>query len=615
MAYGLAYVLAAIICFAVFLSALTRRGGQPGGRFSLILFTLGGGWLCFSLFATTLAVSLDEVLPWIASVRVGLSIQAAGGFGVAWLLVAGGTRRVVTMGIGVGIALAAVGVAVVLSLPSDAIEHTGMSWFTHGTSIRLFDSLVTGLGSSAIAAGAVYRYFRGIRSERPSVLGIALVPIAAAAAFSVVRLFGGAELDRIAIPLLVVTSALSYGLLLERFRVAGVGTDALGLLFEHLPAPSVVIDLQTENAILNPAARALFGEEHCPDRLLTRLGLTEPAVEALNHDAKGVLPSVRLDGNCDRVFDLQFHSDEDKGVVLLVLIEVSERVRQTEELARTVNELHQMQDRLILQEKMAALGILVAGVNHEINNPLAFVTSNVRALKEYVQALASGVPLARAALGPDVDAAAGRLREWLDSVEVKEAVEDGPFAVDEALDGCARIRETVGSMRLLSRREEAQQVVDLNELARAGVKIGRTSFGPGIELHSELDTPIQVRGVAGELSRVVTNLVVNAGQALGGRGHIWVRSAIEKEVALLWVRDDGPGIPLEHRKRIFEPFFTTKPPGQGTGLGLAISYEAIRRHGGDLRLIDVVGPGACFEIRIPLADPEERSGVFTRTAA
>ncbi len=155
-------------------------------------------------------------------------------------------------------------------------------------------------------------------------------------------------------------------------------------------------------------------------------------------------------------------------------------------------------------------------------------------------------------------------------------------------------------MRTLSRQNEPEQDTNLAALAGQAVKIARTSVNPSIQVLTYLEAELPVRGVPGELSRVCSNLVVNAGQALGDHGTITVAGWIEGGTAVIEVADDGPGIPGALRTRIFEPFFTTKGPGEGTGLGLSISYETVRRHGGELVVRSTLGQGTRFQVRLPV---------------
>lgn len=280
----------------------------------------------------------------------------------------------------------------------------------------------------------------------------------------------------------------------------------------------------------------------------------------------------------------------------MLLIDVTERVEHARSLARSYAELQRMQQRLIINEKMASLGVLVAGVNHEINNPLAYTTANLRSATESVRSLLEALPLIRSAEGPGVPA----LQQWAECEDVQHAEADVLNALRDASEGASRISELVSSMRRLTRPAGSEAELDLAECARAGLKIGRTGLKPGVEIHDDLALKLSVRGDASELARVVTNLVVNAGQSMGDAGKLTLRAFEDGDCAVLEIADSGPGVPAELRARIFDPFFTTRSPGQGTGLGLAISLETARRHNGELQLVDA-HPGATFRLRLPLA--------------
>ncbi|MDQ3264767.1 MAG: ATP-binding protein [Myxococcota bacterium] len=601
MNYTLLHMLAGGLCFAVTLNAITRRGGVEGVRFALAVLTGGAGLAIAFMVAGGQAPTSADALPYIAGIRVGVAAVGAGALGIGHSMwVRTQTARVEAVTVGAGLLLAAVGVTITYLAPTELIVRSPVTWHVLGPWIRLFDSAVVGMGTLAVIAGTTRRLIRGTAYGTANLFKLLAIQLSGSVVYFLLRWIADTTTLQLASPLLLAFTGLAFWTVLHRWRYGGVNDEALALLFTQSPTPSVVIDLHTEKTLLNPGALPLFPGHPGPEELTRRLTLGASAERMLCAHQGRTIPSVRIASAPARVFDVHCQYDAPRGIGLLLLTDVTERVAHAEQLSATVTELRHAQDQLVMQEKMAALGVLVAGVNHEINNPLAYVTANVTALQEYLATALRAVPLAAAAEEgrPGALEALGR---WSRSAEVQELRDEGRSAAEEAAEGCARIRETVASMRTLSRQEDREQRLDLSELARAGLKIGRLTLAPSIAVCSQLDLPLAVRGGAGELSRVVTNLVVNAGQAMGAHGQLTVRSFLQGGQAVVEVSDTGPGISPELRKRIFEPFFTTKAPGEGTGLGLAISYETLRRHGGDLALVDSPA-GACFQLRLPLAE-------------
>lgn len=234
-----------------------------------------------------------------------------------------------------------------------------------------------------------------------------------------------------------------------------------------------------------------------------------------------------------------------------------------------------------LTERLATLGVLLAGVMHEVKNPLTYV-------RGYIDLLSCELD----------DAARPLSREQL--LEY----------VREASDGVSRVVELVSAVGMMSRVESAPPApVDVGRIVDGAVRLVRHRIIRFAELTVEGPRPgPSVLGHEGRLAQVVMNLVINAGQALQssaqGDGRICVSSFIERQHAVISVSDNGPGVPAALRERIFEPFYTTKPVGEGTGLGLAISREIVASLGGHLELVSTPEGGATFQILLPLLNEE-----------
>ncbi|HVG63289.1 MAG TPA: two-component regulator propeller domain-containing protein [Hyalangium sp.] len=274
--------------------------------------------------------------------------------------------------------------------------------------------------------------------------------------------------------------------------------------------------------------------------------------------------------------------------------ELKERVEErTTELA-TVNvalesrlqELQTTRERLAHAEKMAAVGTLAAGVGHEINNPLAFIISNLHFVSEEVQEVAKRD---------------GNTPFW-------KEVED---ALSEALNGADRVRRIVQDLRAFSRvQPQHPQRVDLHTVLDMSLSIAEAEIRRRARVVKEYGLPPAVMGDETRLSQVFLNLLVNAAQAIpeGNTQKNEIRITTwtdERGEAVVAISDTGKGITPEVLPRIFEPFFTTKPVGVGTGLGLSICHTYVQDMGGDIRVQSVPGRGSTFEVVLPPARQEQ----------
>lgn len=268
------------------------------------------------------------------------------------------------------------------------------------------------------------------------------------------------------------------------------------------------------------------------------------------------------------------------------------------ELTDSHNALKTAQAQLVRNEKLASLGRLLAGVAHELNNPISFVYANAHALERYagkfeayfarVQDGASRDELIRMRKDLRLDRELANLRE----------------AISGARDGAERVRDIVEDLRRLSSDGSGDKVTfDLAETVR--IAASWVMRGRKQPVHMDLSglCPAMVRGRPGHMQQVVMNLVQNSADALDGRegGVIWLGMEITADRVVLSVADNGPGIPPELRAAVFDPFFTTKPVGRGTGLGLSISHKIAEEHGGSLTLAESGREtGAIFRLDLPL---------------
>ncbi len=287
----------------------------------------------------------------------------------------------------------------------------------------------------------------------------------------------------------------------------------------------------------------------------------------------------------------------------------------TADLDRTVaserqahRELKEAQSRLVQSEKLAALGQMVAGVAHEVNNPLAFVINNTEVLRRELAALREALRLYREAEGrvaaaePDPFRLAHAHAEEID-LAYTEGCLDRLLA--RSAEGLSRIREIVKDLRDFARLDESElKEADLNEGVRSTVNIVRGRAGrKGVGLEVDLAPLPPVLCHPAKVNQVVLNLLSNAIDACPQGGRVTVRTRAGGGGVEVHVVDTGHGIDPAVRDKIFDPFFTTKPPGEGTGLGLSISHGIVQDHGGRIEVDSAPGRGAHFTVQLPLRPP------------
>ena len=282
-----------------------------------------------------------------------------------------------------------------------------------------------------------------------------------------------------------------------------------------------------------------------------------------------------------------------------------ELIRLNEELEQRVQEevsKNREKDTFMLQQdKMASIGQLAAGVAHEINNPMGFIISNLGTLKEYTEAMSSYIVTADQMIQPDGEQAA-QLAELRKSLDLTYILNDLESLLSESLEGADRVKQIVHDLKDFARMDETTVTeTDLNQCVRSTVNIVRNELKYVAQLDLQLGELPPVTCNPQQINQVITNLLVNAAQAIEGHGTITVTTQQVEHQVVLTIADTGSGIPPEVMKRIFEPFFTTKPVGKGTGLGLTISYDMVRKNGGEINVESEQGKGTTFTITLPVS--------------
>ncbi len=283
------------------------------------------------------------------------------------------------------------------------------------------------------------------------------------------------------------------------------------------------------------------------------------------------------------------------GGIVATFTDISER-KHSEIL------LQQMQGQIIQQEKMASIGQLAAGVAHEINNPMGFITSNLTSLGKYADRLDEYIAALQHSLGscavhPDSEQI-DKLRQKL---KVDYIISDVRELVNESLDGANRVRRIVQDLKSFSRVDQADRCrTNLNEALETTINIAWNEIKYIATLERNFGEIPDIVCYPQQLNQVFLNLLVNAAQAMEKQGSITVRTWSDSDSVFVSVEDTGKGMQEEVQKRIFDPFFTTKEAGKGTGLGLSISADIVRKHGGDISVTSRVGEGTEFTVRLPI---------------
>ncbi|GGB79875.1 PAS domain-containing sensor histidine kinase [Marinobacterium zhoushanense] len=283
------------------------------------------------------------------------------------------------------------------------------------------------------------------------------------------------------------------------------------------------------------------------------------------------------------------------------------------ELQRAFNELNQAhaelklaQERLIQAEKMASLGRLVAGVAHELNNPISFVYGNMHALQRYTRRLVEYFDLVQSGASRE------QLRELRERLRLDRVIADLDSLVEGTMEGADRVREIVNDLRQFSSTQSSEKApFDLIHVVRSALHWIVKESKVDIAVTEQLPQQLQVWGHSGQIHQVVVNLIQNAADAVADQLQPALSLRAGQTDQLVWfeVADNGPGIEPENLPHLFDPFFTTKPTGQGTGLGLSISYGIVNEHGGTLSIDNRPEGGARARLTLPqLNRGEEQPG-------
>ena len=317
----------------------------------------------------------------------------------------------------------------------------------------------------------------------------------------------------------------------------------------------------------------------------------------------------QMAGNLSAKWNVTAHLQLQMSRMEAAIQEITREVGQAKEaLEKEIGERKELESQLVQTEKLASIGHLAAGVAHEINNPISYVSSNYTTLEEHVRRLLEVLEAyeeARPAIRDE--ALARRLEQLGERVELAFVKEDVAVLLRESREGIGRVRKIVQDLKNFSRvdAEDDWQWTDLHQGIESTLNIVASELKYRADVVREYGDLPEVKCLPSQINQVLLNLLTNAAQAMERFGRILLKSWADERQVFLSVQDNGKGMPAEVLGRIFDPFFTTKPVGQGTGLGLSISYKIIQQHGGTIRVASEPGRGTRFLISLPREQARE----------
>ncbi len=278
--------------------------------------------------------------------------------------------------------------------------------------------------------------------------------------------------------------------------------------------------------------------------------------------------------------------------------------QRTQALQMEIDERKHLESQLVQSEKLASLGQLAAGVAHEINNPVGFISSNLSTLDGYfnqLQQMLDAYQRAEVLVTPPEQSE--QLKAMRVGLELDFLKEDIPVLIKESKEGIGRVVQIVKDLKNFSRvdNEQTWQFANLQQGIDSTLNIVASELKYKADVVKHYGALPEIECLASQLNQVVMNLVINAAQAMGPeRGTITISTGVDSENVWLEVADNGYGIAPQTLQKIFDPFFTTKPVGEGTGLGLSLSYGIVKKHRGDISVSSELGKGTTFRVVLPI---------------
>jgi len=285
----------------------------------------------------------------------------------------------------------------------------------------------------------------------------------------------------------------------------------------------------------------------------------------------------------------------------------------TRQFAEQAEQLERVQQHLIRNEKLTAIGQLVQGLAHEMNTPLSVVIANLSVLERYADSLLRVAQAAQDVL-PQLRAdgltapLVSDLDQAVQEADLEFLTDDLKQLVEESAGGARRVAELVRSASAFARREtNGPQPVNIHDVLESALNLAANPLKAHATIERKYGEVPRVMGLASELAQVFVHVLVNAARALDKRGVVTVSTEHTGDHVTIQIADTGCGIAPEYLPRVFEPFFTTRAVGEGTGMGLAVSYGIVERHGGWIGIESYPGTGTTVTVRLPVAEPTARA--------
>jgi two-component system NtrC family sensor kinase len=289
---------------------------------------------------------------------------------------------------------------------------------------------------------------------------------------------------------------------------------------------------------------------------------------------------------------------------------IEQRTQQIKHKNQELEEAHtatkESQVKLLQSEKMASIGVLAAGVAHEINNPIGFVMSNLHSLNTYSQNYRSLISEYTALMTlqgsnpqKELQLNISKINEKYDLAFMNEDIDS---LLQDSIGGTERVRDIVKSLKEFSHVDTMANytMYDLNDCIKSALKIVNNEIKYHCDIKTDLNELPLTYCCPGQISQICLNLIQNAGHAIKGQGVISIQSQHNGERLAIQVSDTGEGIPVDQLGNLFDPFYTTKPVGKGTGLGLSIAYGIAQEHEGEIKVVSEVGEGSRFTLTLPI---------------
>ena len=385
-----------------------------------------------------------------------------------------------------------------------------------------------------------------------------------------------------------------------RVRVARSGADALRAVDTEPQPDLILLDVMMPGmdgyAVLAKLRESIANRD-IPVIFVTAMDSSEDEqrgleLGAVDYITKPIMPAIVLARVCT-----QLEARQARDLLKKLNLQL---VHQVTEGAHT---LELAQQQLLQSEKMAAIGQLAAGVAHEINNPVAFVSSNLGTLRHYVTGLLHLVDAYRFATQrcmPD-DSALLEVNRLAGEFDLEYVRGDAPTLLAESAEGLDRVRRIVSDLKDFSHvHAVVWEPFDLHVCLESTLNVVWNELKHKATLVKEYGDLPAISGLPHQLSQVFMNLLINAAQAIVESGTITLRTGCTADSVWIEVEDSGVGIAPENLPRIFEPFFTTKPVGSGTGLGMAVSFSIVQRHQGWIDIRSEVGQGTTVRVNLPI---------------